>query len=147
MRVTSAEGSDLEKGKRGEQGATMYRILVVDDEASICRGLELGLLSKDYQVDLANAGHPAIEKGSQEKYDILIVDLCLPDMHGLEVIRKLKEQNPRIIPILMTAHPTRESCMEAKQLGVNDYLEKPFHIQAIKDAILQGIAKRDLSDD
>jgi two-component system, NtrC family, response regulator AtoC len=125
----------------------MDRILIVDDEPSICHGLALGLLSKDYQVDLANGGHPAIEKGRQQKYDILIVDLCLPDMHGIEVIRKFKEQNPQIISILTTAYPTRESCVEAEQLGINDYLEKPFHIQDIKDAILRGIAKRDLPDD
>jgi two-component system, NtrC family, response regulator AtoC len=122
----------------------MYRILVVDDESSICRGLELGLLSKDYQVDLANSGLHAIEKGGQEKYDILIVDLCLPDMHGLEVIRRLREENPQVIPILITAYPTRESCTEAKQLGINEYFEKPFHIQTIKDAISRGIAKRNL---
>jgi DNA-binding response OmpR family regulator len=120
----------------------MYRILVVDDEASICRGLELGLLSKEYQVDLATAGHLAIEKGNRENYDILIVDLCLPDMHGLEVVRKLREQNPQIIPILITAYPTTASSIEAKQLGVDDYLEKPFHIQTVKDAIVRGIAKR-----
>jgi DNA-binding response OmpR family regulator len=122
----------------------MYRILIVDDEVSICRGLELGLLSKDYLVDHANAGHPAIEQGNREKYDILIADLCLPDMYGLDVVRNLKEQNPEIISILVTAYPTTESRTEAKQLGVDDYFEKPFHLQAIKDAILRGIAKRDL---
>jgi two-component system, NtrC family, response regulator AtoC len=147
MKITGADGSDLEKGKRGEQGAIVYRILVVDDEPSICHSLALGLLSADYQVDLANGGHPAIEKGCQQKYDILIVDLCLSDMYGIEVIRKFKEQNPQIISILMTAYPTKESSSEAKQLEINDLLEKPFHIQDIKDAILRGIAKRNLSDD
>jgi DNA-binding NtrC family response regulator len=123
----------------------MYRILVVDDEPSICKGLALALLSKEYSVDMAGAGSRAIQKGCREKYDVLIVDLCLPDMHGLEVIRELKEQNPQILAIVITAHRTKESYIEARKWGVRDYFEKPFQMQSIKDAIARGIATRALS--
>jgi DNA-binding response OmpR family regulator len=120
----------------------MNRILVVDDEPSILQGLALGLSSKDNVVDLASAGNAAIKKGSQEKYDVLIVDLCLPDMHGFDVLRKLKEQNPQIISIVITAQCSRECVAEAKEWGVNDYFEKPFHIHSIREAIARGIARR-----
>jgi DNA-binding NtrC family response regulator len=123
----------------------MYRILVVDDEPSICKALALALLSKEYSVDMAGAGSRAIQKGSREKYDILIVDLCLPDMHGLEVIREFKEQNPQILAIVITAHRTEETYIEASKWGVHDYFEKPFQMQSIKDAIARGIATRALS--
>lgn len=120
----------------------MNRILVVDDEPSILQGLTLGLASQENVVDLANTGNAAIQKGSQEKYDVLIVDLCLPDMHGFDVLRRLKEQDPKIIVIVITAQCSRESVAEARGLGVHDYFEKPFHVNSIKDAIERGIAQR-----
>jgi DNA-binding response OmpR family regulator len=120
----------------------MNRILVVDDEPSILHGLVLGLSSKENVVDCASEGEAAIKKGCEEKYDVLIVDLCLPDMHGFNVLRKLKEQNPQLILIIITAQRSKESVAEARRLGVNDYFEKPFHIHSIKDAIARGIAQR-----
>ncbi len=120
----------------------MNRILVVDDEPSILHSLALGLSSKDNVVDLASAGNVAIKKGGQEKYDVLIVDLCLPDMHGFDVIRKLKEQNPQLVLIVMTAQCSRESMAEAKGLGVHAYFEKPFPMNSIREAIARGVAQR-----
>jgi DNA-binding response OmpR family regulator len=122
----------------------MYRILVVDDEPSILHSLAILLRSNEYLVDVAGTGNAAIKKGNQEKYDVLIVDLSLPDMHGFEVIEKLREQNPQIIPMLMTAHCSREGVAEAWEWGVNNYFEKPFQIQSLKEAISQGIAERAL---
>jgi DNA-binding response OmpR family regulator len=122
----------------------MYRILVVDDEPSILHSLALLLLSNEYSVDIAATGNAAVEKGSQEKYDVLIVDLSLPDMHGFEVIGKLREQNPEIIPIIISAHCLGESAAEAREWGVYSYFEKPFPVQSLKEAISQGIAERDV---
>lgn len=120
----------------------MNRILVVDDEPSILQGLALGLSSQETIVDLASAGNAAIQQGRRAMYDVLIVDLCLPDMHGFDVIRKLKEQNPQLIVIVITAQCSRESVAEARGLGVHDYFEKPFHVHSIRDAITLGIAQR-----
>lgn len=120
----------------------MNRILITDDEPSILQGLALGLSSRDNIVELASAGNVAIQKGSREKFDVLIVDLCLPDMHGFDVIRKLKEHNPQLILIVMTAQCSRESVAEAKELGVHDYFEKPFSIHSIREAIARGVARR-----
>lgn len=131
------------QGSQGrDESKTMNRILVVDDEPSILQGLALGLSSQEISVDLANAGKAAIRKGSQQEYDVLIVDLCLPDMHGFDVIRKLKEQNPQLIVIVITAQCSKESVAEARGLGVHDYFEKPFHIHSIKEAIARGIVQR-----
>lgn len=120
----------------------MNWILVVDDERSILEGLRLGLSSEDITVDCADAGKAAIMRSRQKGYDVLIVDLFLPDMHGLEVIRALKKQNPDLLSIIITAQPSRESVSEAMKLGVNDYLEKPFNINTIKDAISRAMAQR-----
>ena len=132
------------EGTGREPRHSVNRILVVDDEPSILQGLALGLASQENRVDLASAGNAAIKKGGQEKYDVLIVDLCLPDMHGFDVIRKLKEQNPQIISIVITAQCSKDSVAEARGLGVHDYFEKPFQIHSIRDAIARGIAQRAL---
>jgi len=120
----------------------MERILVVEDEASIRKALEMGLSSDDYKVDVAADGNGGILKSSMKEYDILIADLCLPDMDGLEVIEKVKQNSPEIIPIIITGNVSIESSIEAIHLEVSDYLEKPLTMEAVKNSIKKGIKKR-----
>ena len=72
----------------------MERILVIDDEASICKALKIGLASKNFEIDLASDGLSGIQLGQKQTYDILIADLSLPDIPGLEVIEKIKLTSP-----------------------------------------------------
>ena len=120
----------------------MERILVVEDEASIRKAFEMGLSSDDYKVDVAADGNEGILKSSMKEYDILIADLCLPDMDGLEVIKKVKKNSPEIIPIVITGNVSIESSIEAIHLEVSDYLEKPLTMEAVKNSIKEGIKKR-----
>lgn len=119
----------------------MNRILLVDDEPSILHGLALGLSSRENIVECADTGEAAIRKGREGQYDVLIVDLCLPDMHGFDVLRTLKEGNPHLISIVITAQCSKESVAAARKLGVNGYFEKPFHVHSIKEAIAKGLAQ------
>ena len=120
----------------------MYRILVVDDESSVCDALAMGLTSREFAVDVAADGESGARLGCVGKYDVVIVDLCLPDMNGIEVVRRIRAHRPEVIPIVITAHSTRESLMDAKQNGVSDYFEKPFHMNSIKTAITARLAQR-----
>jgi len=120
----------------------MERILIVEDEASIRKALEMGLSSDVYKVDVAACGNDGILKSSMKEYDILIADLCLPDMDGLEVIRKVKQNSPEIIPIVITGNVSIESSIEAIRLEVSDYLEKPLTMELVKNSIKKGIKKR-----
>jgi len=120
----------------------MERILIVEDEASIRKALEMGLSSDDYKVDVAADGNGGILKSSMKEYDILIADLCLPDMDGLEVIKKVKQNFPDIIPIVITGNVSIESSIEAIHLEVSDYLEKPLTMESVKNSIKKGIKKR-----
>ena len=120
----------------------MYRVLVVDDEPSICKALEMGLSPEDFEVDVSTDGNGGILLGSQRPYDILIADLCLPDMDGLDVIREIKRISPEIIPIVITGNGSMESSIEAIHLEVSDYLEKPLTMESVKSAITRGIEKR-----
>lgn len=120
----------------------MERILIVEDESSIRKALEMGLSSDVYKVDVAACGNDGILKSSMKEYDILIADLCLPDMDGLEVIKKVKQNSPEIIPIIITGNVSIESSIEAIHLEVSDYLEKPLTMESVKKSIEKGIKKR-----
>ncbi len=123
----------------GEQAT---RILVVDDESSVCEALALGLASQEVAVDGAGDGHSGVRLGYTVDYAVLIVDLCLPDMDGMEVARRIKGHQPDISIIVITAHSTREKFHEVAQLGVTAFLEKPFALSAVRKAVSEALAAR-----
>jgi DNA-binding NtrC family response regulator len=123
--------------------ANVRRILVVDDEPSIGKALKMGLSSSEVEVDVAESGSTGVEFGTQQHYDVLIADLCLPDIDGLEVIAKIKCCCPEIVSIIITGNPSRESSMEATSQGVNCYLEKPLDMKSLKNAIELGLEQRE----
>ncbi len=122
----------------------MERILVIDDEASICKALKIGLASENFEIDLASDGASGIRLGQKQAYDVLIADLSLPDINGLEVIKKIKYSSPEIIPIIITGNGSMKSTLEALRLEVSDYLEKPLSLAAVKDAIARGLKRREV---
>ena len=124
----------------------MYRILVIDDEQSIRKALAMGLSSEDFEVDVAADGTNGILLGTQTEYDILIADLCLPDMDGLEVIRNIKRTSPEIIPIIITGRGSKESSIDAVRLHVSDYIEKPISLDSVKNSIKRGLEEREQAE-
>ena len=122
----------------------MERILVIDDEASIRKALQIGLASENFVVDLAGDGISGIQLGQKRSYDILIADLCLPDINGLEVIKEIKHSTPDIIPIVITGKGDMNSSLEAIRLEVSDFLEKPLSLSSVKDSIARGRERRAL---
>ena len=125
----------------------MNRILIVEDDSSIRKALTMGLASKKYEVDNAKDGFTGILKGTQKKYDVLVTDLCLPDYNGIEVIGKIKESSPDIVPIVITGRGSMESTIEAIRLEVADYLEKPVSLRTVENAIVQGLKKRSMKQE
>jgi DNA-binding NtrC family response regulator len=123
---------------------SVRRILVVDDEPSIGRALTLGLSSKELEVDVAENGRIGVRLGSRKQYDVLIADLCLPDIDGLEVIQRIKSHSPEIVSIIITGNPSRETSMEVTSQGVSGYLEKPLDMKSLKTAIRLGLEERAL---
>ncbi len=104
----------------------MCRMLVVDDEERICRFLGRALRSAGYEVDCATTGTAALRAVQEHEYDIVVLDLMLPGMHGSEVLRRMLAERPdRRILVLsaMTGVEARVGCLEA---GAVDYLPKPF---------------------
>ena len=108
------------------------RILVIDDEEFIRSNLKRILSSSGYQVTVLESGTSALNLLKKTEYDLILLDLNLPDIHGLEVLKKVKELNEETLVIIMTGYASVESAVEAIKLGAYDYIKKPFKADAIK---------------
>ena len=110
-------------------------ILVMEDDVSVGRGLEMVLREEGYDVNLACTGELALEAFRQKRYDLLVADLRLPDIDGMEVIKKVKAEKPETEVIVITGYGTTATAVEAMKLGAHDFLPKPFTEEQIKASI------------
>jgi DNA-binding NtrC family response regulator len=110
----------------------MERILVVDDEAIIRENLERLLSDENYTVTSVATGTDALKIISSSENDVILLDLNLPDLHGLDVLKKIKEFDPDLLVIVITGYASVESAVEAIKLGAYDYIKKPFKADVIK---------------
>jgi two-component system, NtrC family, response regulator PilR len=120
------------------------RILVVDDERSMRELLAIVLRREGYEVLLAENGRAAIELLEREPVDILISDIKMPDLSGVDVLRAAKKIDPDILGIMITAFASTETAVEAMRLGACDYLSKPFDIDLLKMKVREKIENRHL---
>jgi len=112
--------------------ANEYRILVVDDERDICRALEFLLSREGYKVTTSYSGQDAIKKIEAEEFDLVITDLKMEGISGMEVLEKSVALRPNMIVIIMTAFGSVESAVEAMKKGAGDYIGKPFINEDVK---------------
>ncbi len=105
----------------------MRKILIVDDDPAMGQMCKELLKSKGYTSDVVTSGKEAIEKVStNDAYSIVLTDLVMPDLDGIEVLKKAKQQDPLIDVIVMTSYGTVSNAVEAMKLGASDYITKPF---------------------
>lgn len=102
------------------------RIMVVDDEEMICEALKGWFLKDGYQVETAFSGSDALERMGETPCDIYLVDVKMPGMDGIELLSRLKERQPEALVVMMTAHGSIQTAVEAIKRGAMDYLCKPF---------------------
>lgn len=110
----------------------MEKILIVDDESFICENLQRILEEERYRTVTAQNGADALASLKKESVDLVFLDLNLPDMTGLEVLKKVKEWDPDLLVIIMTGYASVESAVEALKIGAYDYIKKPFKADVIK---------------
>ncbi|MBL8603184.1 MAG: sigma-54-dependent Fis family transcriptional regulator [Myxococcales bacterium] len=101
-------------------------ILVVDDEPNVLRSVALALRDEGFEVDTAVDGASALERASTRAYEVILLDVQLPKLTGLEVLRRLRAQHIDTPVVMMSGHGTIETAVEATRLGAQDFLEKPF---------------------
>src|SRR5262249_34001464 len=115
------------------------RVLVVDDEASIRDLLSKTLALADYDVDVVPDGLSALERVRLQPYDLLLVDLKVPGMDGLSVIREAKIHKSDLPVLIITGYPSESSAIEAVNLGVAGYLTKPFGVPQVLAAAARAL--------
>lgn len=102
------------------------RVLVVDDESIVCESYRSVLTDEGYSVCTARSGRDALAACRAETFDVVLADLRMPDMDGLEVARRVRKEFPQVPILIITGYPTPQSADEARGLGVFDYLSKPL---------------------
>jgi DNA-binding NtrC family response regulator len=105
-----------------------YSVLIVDDEALTLRTLGRALGDEGFEVFLAMSGEEALKVLSDEHPDFALLDVVLPGINGIEVLRQVKVASPATIVLMMSAYHMVDRAVEAMKLGAYDYLIKPFHI-------------------
>jgi two-component system response regulator AtoC len=105
-----------------------YSILVLDDEALTVRTISRALRDEGFEVFVAMSGEEALEVCARERPDMAMLDVVLPGIDGIEVLRQLKRQSPQMTVVMMSAYHMVDRAVEAMKLGAYDYLIKPFHI-------------------
>jgi len=123
------------------------RILVVDDEPSMRQMLAIVLKREGYEVALAENGKMAVAALERGPFDLLISDIKMPDMSGVEVLRAAKQIDPDILGMMITAFASTETAIEAMRLGACDYLSKPFDIDLLKMKVREKVENRALKQE
>lgn len=117
-------------------------ILVVDDEAVIREGLQRTLDGERFAVETCRSGHAAIELLQEKDYDLIITDLKMPGMNGIEVLKAVKGLQPDVPVIMITGYATVDTAVEAMKNGATDYISKPFTPEQIMEKIDKSIEQR-----
>ena len=125
----------------------MANILVVDDDKGIREILEIVLTQEGYEVTSIEDGIKALAKCRRQKYDLIITDLKMPKMDGIEFLKAVKEISPESLVILITAFASGETAVKAMQEGAYDYLEKDFDIEDMKSIVQNALEKKGLKKD
>lgn len=116
-------------------------ILIVDDDRSLCKATRAFLKSEGYQVDVAYNGKEATEKAEEKIYDVVLLDIKLPDIDGTELLELLAKKAPSLVKIMVTGYPSLPSAIKAVKEHASDYILKPVDpvklLGIIEEALLR----------
>ena len=123
------------------------RILIVEDEQDMLFGLQKILSKQGHNVEIAETGSSGVKKVEKSFFDIVITDLKMPGMDGIELLRKVKEAYSDTMVIVITGYGTVESAVEAMKLGAYDYITKPFEAEHIKMVVCKAMRQLSLTNE
>lgn len=118
------------------------QILIVDDEPELCKVLQKALKKEGYQVLIATTGRKALSLLKKEKVHLLLLDLKMPTLGGLELLKKIRgkgKKKNRVPAVILTAYGSLSSAREAMALGAVDYLTKPFDLDVVKSVVKEAL--------
>ena len=123
------------------------RILVIDDEQIICDGCQAVLSDQGHSVDLCINGKTGLESIRKGRFDLVLLDMKLPDMGGMEILRSVRKEIPGVYVIVMTGYSTVQNAVEAMKLGAVDYLDKPFSDDELVLAVKRALENKQLVEE
>ncbi len=121
-------------------------VLIVDDEKNIRLTLSQALETLSLETDTAVNGEEALSKLKEKEFGLILLDLKMPGIDGMEVLRQVREIRPDIRVIIITAHGTIESAVEAMKLGAVDFIQKPFAPKEIRELVFQVIDREKIDE-
>ena len=116
-------------------------LLIADDEPNIRRVLQAIFTKDGYSVHVAENGVKALEWATANPVSLLITDLIMPDMNGVELIQKVKQRQPDTVAIVITAYATIKTCVDAMRYGASDYITKPFDMDEIRAVVKRAVSR------
>jgi two-component system response regulator PilR (NtrC family) len=123
-------------------GNETSRIIVVDDEPGMREFLGMVLSKNGYIVETVADGYEAINRMENNLYDLAVLDIVVPSINGIDVLRIINEKSPETSVIMITAYASHKTALEAMKLGAYDYIEKPFKISELKKVIEEALEKK-----
>ena len=120
------------------------RVLIVDDEETMRFFLTEAMTKQGYEVVAVGDAESALDRIAQEEFDLAVLDIRLPGLSGIEAIGRIRQINPHIVPIIMTAYGSKQLALEAVKAGAYDFFTKPFRIEELNIVIHRALEKRKL---
>ncbi|MCK4326391.1 sigma-54-dependent Fis family transcriptional regulator, partial [bacterium] len=131
------------KREKVRQEELQPTILVVDDESSVRESFKI-LLGDDYRILTATNGEEAIRNVKEKHFNLVLLDVRMPGMDGIEALRRIKEMDKQLDVIMVTAVKTVRTAVEAMKLGAYDYINKPFDVDEVVAIVRRVMQKQDL---
>ena len=119
----------------------MKKILIVDDESNIRLGLNKCLAKEGYYIEEASNGEEALQLIYNKKYDLILMDVQMPELNGFDVLKRIRKFGNSTIVIMMTAFGTVEMAVDSMKIGAVDFLSKPFTISKVRDVVKEVLDK------
>lgn len=123
------------------------KLLIADDEKNVSLVLQKELARRNYEVSVANDGRSAVEFAQKVDYDVIVMDMTMPQMDGIQALKVIKQGEPSPEVIMLTGNATLETAIEAMKAGAYDYLTKPCKIEELDVLIRKACERRDLQKD
>ncbi|MBN1688665.1 MAG: response regulator [Candidatus Omnitrophica bacterium] len=119
----------------------MNKLLVVDDEPEICEFLQAFFEERDFQVEFATSGKDALAKVEKKPPQVMLLDVQMPGMDGMQVLKEVKKKHPKVKVIMVTAIETREKIEEAMRAGADNYITKPLSLEYLEKDVQEKITQ------
>jgi len=136
----------MQEGEEKKMTDQTANILIIDDEAEMRKILRDALQKENYLIDTADNFRAVFKKIEQQEYDLILLDLKIPDIDGIEMLEKIREENIMTPLLIITDYGSIESNVKAMKLGAVDYLRKPCEPEEVKEQVAEILARKDIED-